>query len=143
MTLLSNPVFQTVFSGVLIFVVGQIIVRFLIDPIQEFKKTIGKISYELKFYANVYTAIDIAPETFWDLSKILRELASELEANYNAIPIRDLISFFSLIPSTNKLKEVSKLLITLSNSAGDKEYTIKNAESADKIRENLGIKSLG
>lgn len=141
-SLFSNQVFQTVLSGVLVFILGQVLIRFVIEPIQELKKTIGKISYELKFYANVYTSANIAPETFWEVSKVLRKLASELEANYNAIPIKDIFSFTRVIPCFVQFSKASENLIRLSNGAGDKEFPVKNAEAADKIRSALGIKTL-
>jgi hypothetical protein len=38
-------VFLTVFSGTLVFVVGQIILQFFIVPVQEFFKTIAAIAH--------------------------------------------------------------------------------------------------
>ena len=45
-------VFITVFSGVLVFVIGQIVVKLIIEPINDFKKERSKIIYDLVFYAN-------------------------------------------------------------------------------------------
>lgn len=36
-------VFITVFSGVLVFVIGQIVVKLIIEPINDFKKERSKI----------------------------------------------------------------------------------------------------
>lgn len=45
----------TIISGVLVFVIGQVILERVIKPLQEYKKIKSKISYLLAFYANVYT----------------------------------------------------------------------------------------
>ncbi|EOD3173389.1 hypothetical protein P7U51_003446, partial [Citrobacter freundii] len=45
-------VFITVLSGVLVFVIGQIVVKLIIEPINDFKKERSKIIYDLVFYAN-------------------------------------------------------------------------------------------
>jgi len=40
-------VFLTVFSGVVTYIVGQLVLKLLIEPVQDLKKTIGMISYAL------------------------------------------------------------------------------------------------
>ncbi|PXW88927.1 hypothetical protein C8R34_10676 [Nitrosomonas sp. Nm84] len=45
--------FLTVLSGVITYVLGQLIVKLLIDPVQEMNKTIGQIAHSLIEYANV------------------------------------------------------------------------------------------
>ncbi len=50
---LEGTVFLTVFSGVLVYVIGQIIVKLVIEPIHEMRKTIGQISHSLNVRADV------------------------------------------------------------------------------------------
>ena len=40
-------VFLTVFSGVVTYIVGQLVLKLLIEPVQDLKKTIGMISYAI------------------------------------------------------------------------------------------------
>ena len=44
---MNFTVFFTVLSGVITFVIGQLIVKLLLDPIQDMKKTIGQVSHTL------------------------------------------------------------------------------------------------
>ena len=45
----------TVLTGLFILVIGQIIIRFIIEPIQQQDRIIGDIYYTLSYYANIYT----------------------------------------------------------------------------------------
>ncbi len=45
----------TILGGFIVFVLGQIVVKFFIEPIHEQSKTIGEIAYSLIFYANLYS----------------------------------------------------------------------------------------
>ena len=38
-------VFLTVLSGVITFVIGQLIVKLILDPVQDMRKTIGLVSH--------------------------------------------------------------------------------------------------
>ena len=40
-------------SGVAIYVIGQLLSKFLIDPLYELKKEVGNIRFNLAFYAPV------------------------------------------------------------------------------------------
>lgn len=48
----------TVFGGVIIFVVGQIFVKFILEPLNEQSKLIGEIANSLNFYANVGARVE-------------------------------------------------------------------------------------
>ena len=52
---MNNQVFYIVLSGTLVFVFGQILQKFFLEPIKDYKKTIGRIDNKLKFYANILT----------------------------------------------------------------------------------------
>lgn len=105
MFLLLNPVFQTVITGVLIFVIGQIFQNFFLQPLQELKKVVGKIDYQLKFSANVYTSSLRPQEDYNKVSESLRDVSCELETNFHAVPscMISLLSFFGVVPSKEKL----------------------------------------
>ena len=49
---MTESVFFTIFTGVSIYLLGQIIVKLVIDPVHEMKKTIGQISHSMIMYAN-------------------------------------------------------------------------------------------
>jgi len=48
-------IFSTVISGVLVYIIGQILNRFFIEKIIKQRETFGKISDALIMYENLYT----------------------------------------------------------------------------------------
>jgi len=75
----------TAFFGVVVFVTGQIILKFFVEPIQEQAKIKGEVSNALVFYANVEGGI-IKPELREEAQTELRELAARLRASVSQIP---------------------------------------------------------
>jgi hypothetical protein len=76
---------STGFVGVLVFVLGQIVLKFFIEPLQEYKEVRGEVSYALLFYANVYGELD-PPEVMEEARKHLRGLAGKLRVCLHKIP---------------------------------------------------------
>src|ERR1700740_3158470 len=79
--------FFTVLSGVLVYVVGQIILKFFIEPVHDLKKTIGAISHSLIERGNVlYNPGVNSTEVNNETSREFRKLASQLESHLFLIP---------------------------------------------------------
>jgi hypothetical protein len=55
-------IFLTIFSGVLVFVIGQIFLKLVIDPVHQFKRIISDISLALIQYADVWRSKGLAYE---------------------------------------------------------------------------------
>ena len=131
-------VFQTVISGVIIFVVGDIIQKFVLEPYQKYKGIIGKIDNELKFYANtIANPGTLEREPALDCSKALRRLSCDLEATYKQIPFRR-------ISARQKISDSARRLILLSNNlfVEKSSNTAINVKTMERIRENLNIQAL-
>jgi hypothetical protein len=47
----------TALAGIIVFIIGQIIVKSIIEPIQEQRRTIGDIAHALKYYKNYQSQI--------------------------------------------------------------------------------------
>ncbi len=45
----------TILGGVFVYVAGQLLTRFFIDPYHEYRKCVGEIADALIFYANIYS----------------------------------------------------------------------------------------
>ena len=72
-------VFLTVISGVLTFVFGQLIVRLVVEPVQELKKTIAQISHALIQLRSIYQNPGVSTQELEsEASSKLRDLASHL-----------------------------------------------------------------
>lgn len=44
---------STILGGVILFVIGQLLSKFLIEPIHELRKTIGEVRFSLAYYAPI------------------------------------------------------------------------------------------
>ena len=140
--LVQSIVFQTIISGVLVFILSQYILKFIIEPFQEYKKIIVKIDNKLKFYSNVIVNPPFSSqlsEDYLTAKKELRILSCELESSYKVLP------FKKLRLDHNKIAQAVQDLIWLSNATGhrDETDTVNLPLEADKkikeIRKNLKI----
>jgi hypothetical protein len=139
----------TLFGGVILFVLQQIIDKFFLRPIQKQKEIIERIAIALIHYANIYTnPINYGAEP-WDsphrkryneASNYTRELASILKVRSDNIPLYDFwVKIKGVLPRKN-LIEAHYKLIGLSNGYGDiNSGGIRNTDEANKIRELLKI----
>lgn len=136
----------TVLSGIIVFVIGQIVVKFVIEPIHEQKKLIGEITGSILFYYNVgarmepyyYQQIkllndsddplkEIAIDRYKEIlkkhwstsdeaSKVLRQQASDLLGTANAIPFYRFWAFLRQVPKLEDILEASTQLTGMANS---------------------------
>jgi hypothetical protein len=93
-----------------IFVIGQIVTRFVLEPIQEQARTVGRIAFCLLAYA------DLDPESHKidrldEASRALRELAAQLRASRRVIPGYPFFSLIRFVISKRVLLESSAALI--------------------------------
>lgn len=133
----------TALFAVVVFVIGQLIEKMFIAPIQEQKKTIGKILYVLTFHANMvpFRNKEKKLTNFNDLKKAsseLRELAANLRAVTYSIPLYRWLNNAKLVPKDSDIKEVSRCLIGWSNSIYDDTPRDRH-EFRKKIAELLGV----
>jgi hypothetical protein len=136
----------TALGGVIVFVIGQIVVKFIIEPIYEQKKLIGEIAGSIHFYYNVGARVEqhyydqikalnksddpskeIVIDRYKDIlkghwsrsdeaSKVLRQQAGELLGKTHAIPLYRLWSFLGRVPKLEDVIEVSTELTGMANS---------------------------
>lgn len=114
-------IFLTIFAGTSIYVLGQLLSRFILDPIQKQKETIGKIAFALTFYGNKFPFQDkdgkiINIDELNKSSEDIRTLASELRSSTKNIPIYNFFSVMKVVPSINNIKSASASIIGWSNS---------------------------
>ncbi|MCI0439395.1 MAG: hypothetical protein L0177_09720 [Chloroflexi bacterium] len=79
--------FWTIVAGVLVFVIGQAILKFVLEPLQEFRRTVSEIAHALIEYANVYGNPGLGDEQkLKDASSALRRLSSKLHSQMYLTP---------------------------------------------------------
>ena len=133
--------FITIIAGVSVFVLGQILLKLLIDPIHELKRSIAEIAHTLIEHANIYAN----PGTYetekeMEISSQFRRLSSQLNAGMYLIPYYKAISRIFGLPSVENINKASKKLIGLSNGFNDRPNRgILNTYLAQHTRDALGI----
>ena len=150
---ISNNVWSiiiTVVSGVLVYIIGEILQAVWLAPLQKFKSIKHDVSVALTYYARVYTNVidwvnanDSLRQEYSEASDKLRELACEVKG------FIETLSWFKVgIPSKKRLNEAYELLMLLSNSLfspADVSPTIDecrdNKETAEQVYAMLGMYS--
>lgn len=139
---MSATVFWTVLSGVVTYVLGQLAVKLLIDPVQEMKRTIGQVAHALIEHANVISNPGVPSREVMDVSsKLLRSLSAQLQSHLYLVPGYEFSARVFGLPASANVLEATGLLIGLSNSlhrATDHVYE-HNAKRLDKIHDLLAI----
>lgn len=134
----------TVFGGVFIFVVGQLLGKFVIEPIQDLKKLLGEIRFALVFHAQaILTPVGDKPGED-EAQKTFRKLSSDLRSKIGAIPFYHYWSKIScgFLPRKGNALEASKQLMGLSNSVHQSDRSDKNAVRVAKIEKLLNYEAV-
>ena len=133
--------FVTVISGVLIFVLGQLLLKLVIEPLQEFKKEIALTLNSLFFHKDKISNpnANLIKKDIWEVSSILRKHSSNLEAKSSIIPLYDCWYKLRILPSKKNIKKATNKLIGLSNSLSPYNYNsgIENSFQVKKVKTAL------
>jgi hypothetical protein len=115
---------QVVVIGVGIFVLGQILQKFVLTNIKNFKELIGRIHFQLLFYSEEICDLGRlktrrsskvnSKKNIAEVQSAIKRLASELMATYASIPLKDLFIILGLVPSESKIFYATEKLIMLS-----------------------------
>jgi hypothetical protein len=138
----------TVLIGVTVYVFGQIIVKFFIEPLDELSRMKGRVLDSLVYYSNVYTnpAQASDPKELTDLRKKgyddLRQKASLLMPKIALVRMYRVASFFRIVPKKANLQKVHSNLILLSNACTSKDPNISSeaSKASDEIVKLLASK---
>lgn len=141
-SLMILSVFLTIFSGVAVFVIGQIALKLFIDPIHDFKKVISEISNCLINNAgNYFEPEKLSVEKQGEVAKALLGLSAKLNAQVSIIPLYSKLSRIYSCPSIDKVVVASKNLIGISNAMRSNRPNngILNVYCAQRVQDALGI----
>lgn len=132
----------TIIGGMIVFVTGQIVSKFFIDPIQDLKKLLGEIRYSLIFYSReIHTPIGGNKDGRCDKAEeVLRKHSSDLYSKVAAIPCYNIVSKIScgFLPKRASTLEAAKWLRVLSISVHNDDRS-KNSAVEEKIYALLGF----
>jgi hypothetical protein len=105
-----------VVSGTFVYILGQIALKLVIEPVHDLKKTIGVISHSLIERANVISNPGVPTKDVMDeTSRELRKLASQLRSHLYLIPCYPVMAGIFRLPLPAEILAASKALIGLSN----------------------------
>lgn len=109
-----STVTLTVASGTLVFVIGQVVLKMIIEPIQQFKRTIADISHLSVQYAHAIHNPDTVKLELKDhVFDKLRHFSGQLYGDIALIPFYDSFCYpFSLPPKKNVYKAAQNLIAT-------------------------------
>ncbi len=114
--------FVTVVTGTAVYVVGQMISKFLIDPVYEMRRKVLKTSDDLSFHSNIYAnwmQPDKFPaETVKATSQTLRQASVGLSTAVSAVLFYGFWVRVRLLPNKEKIRIAARDMIYLSNSHG-------------------------
>lgn len=132
----------TIFGGVCVFVIGQIVTKFFLEPLYEQRKIFGEIAEGVLYYAQYFCnpgEDDVggcrskgADET--------RKLCTRLLARTSAIPFYKLFVCLKLVPKSEDVVSASEKLMGISNSFFRGEAS-RNDNAAQEIKTLLKISS--
>jgi hypothetical protein len=141
----------TIFGGLLVYVIGQLLSKFLIEPTQELKKAIGEVRFNLAFHGSViHTPASRTEDRSQKAKDALMKSSCDLLARVNAIPFYYGVAKLSLgfLPSKEAVLDSAIQLRGLSTYVSE---TGANANSSieviqkrvARIEQNLGLEPLG
>lgn len=108
--MLKDSMMLTILSGVLIFVIGQIVLKLVLDPIVIFKTVLGEIS---AFFLKEQTKITGATATD-DITFEIHRLSSSVIAHRQAIPFYFICAFCLRLPKYKQIVEACQSLNSIS-----------------------------
>ena len=117
-------VFETILSGVFVFIVGQLALKLLIDPVHSMKKIIGEISHCLCKYAHItHNPAQFDENEILKIYMEVRGLAASLSSSMALIPAYRITRYFFCLPSRKDLFQARKDMIGLANWMKNRDNT--------------------
>jgi hypothetical protein len=146
-------VFYIILAGVIIYVAGQIIVKIVIDPVQELKRVIADIAFKLIHYSHVYriaasgeegtsaeeaqTTVD--PEKLEEAANEYRKLASMLNAGYHLVPFYTIARLLFFLPKEADIIDARNELIEMSEEIFSAPKSFVISERRKSIERRLKV----
>lgn len=124
----------TALLAIVTFVVGQIIQRIFIEPIQEQRKVIGRIANALTIYQNAWLHRDAHRDNEESRTKLeaasaaLHGLAADLRSSVTTLPLHRLLAFFRLVVDRDTAWQVADKLLRW-GALNSKEDAIGNRQN--------------
>ena len=140
----------TIGGGVLVYVVGQVLSKFFIEPLHDLRKAVGEVRFNLAFYAPIiHTPIGRSRERSDKAQEALMKSSCELIADLHAIPLYEVTRLlsFGVLPRRKAIEDAAVQLRGLSthvHETGEKANDALDviAKRVARIEKLLDLKPL-
>ena len=128
------------FGAMGVYVIGQLLSKFFIEPLQDLRKAVGEVRFNLAFHAStIHTPIGRSKETSDAAYEALMKSSCELIAKIHVVPIFELTRYLALgvLPERKSIERAAVQLRGLStyvHETGDKAV-----ESLEVIRKRVEL----
>ena len=103
-------------ASYLVFLLGQLTLKWVIEPLHDFQTLLGRIEFSLDFYSDLIFNPSSGPsEDHKDASRNIRQLAMALRTDNQRIRFYWFFRLFHLVPPNDNIPTASKALVGLSN----------------------------
>ena len=93
---------STILGGVIVFVIGQLVSKFLIEPIHELRKAVGEVQFYLAYYAPIiHTPISRDKERSDKAYDAIMRTSCDLLTKADAIPLYRFLPRRFVLPKQN------------------------------------------
>ncbi len=114
-----DKILLTALFGIFVFVLGQIVVKFLIEPLYEYRKVVSSIASALLYHAHYYSDSGLHNVELAEVKEAadqFRQLATELTARTVAIPGYRLLGMLRIVRPYKEILAARGSLWGLSNT---------------------------
>lgn len=117
--------FTTIFAGVSVFVLGQVFLKWMIEPVQDLRKVIAEVLFYLaNDHSTIHNAEVVNTEEALSVGKNLERLGASLLAGQKLIPFYEKARKVFGLPKRDSIAFASKRLSLISKSMFGKEQDI-------------------
>ena len=135
-------IFLTVISGVLVFVIGQIIIKFFVEPIHEQWKVIGLVCDTLIYYAGFYAVPNHGRDDKdrEEANRKTREMSTLLISRTHLVPWYNLFETLRIVKKKSKIISAARNMFGLLSDMYDENNGLLFSRNRIKeIEDNLGV----
>ena len=133
----------TTMLGFFAFVLGQLALKLVVEPIQEQARLVGKVTHALTYYRDVGRHSPPAgqpdPERIAESKRVYKELAAELRMNQRVIPWYWLFFRLPFVLSEERVRRASAALMVLSIIAHKDPAAEDVSQYRREVQVSLGI----
>ena len=112
----SREMFETILSGVLVFVSGQIFLKMVLDPVNELKKSFADVAHGFLVNAPfIYKPGALNEEQKQIVSVRLLSLSGKLQANLQLVPLYGFWGHIFFMPTAKDIRDAAQYLVAINN----------------------------